>query len=179
MGYPFRSRLEPDLQGNVSVIQMKDVDEGNLLHAEDAIRVSLPNAQPRHFLRRGDLLFRSRGRSNGVTQVSADFVPAVLAAPLLLIRPHSVRPDFLCWYLNAPAAQVQLASLSAGTSVRMISADALRSIEVPLPPPAEQQRIAQLAALAEQECSLQTRVAQLRYRLITHLLTTASQETTP
>ena len=41
MGYPFRSRLEHDPQGDVTVIQMKDIDDANLLHADEAIRVTL------------------------------------------------------------------------------------------------------------------------------------------
>ena len=91
MGYPFRSRLEHDPQGDVAVIQMKDIDDANLLHAEEAIRVTLPKGKTHHLLRAGDLLFRSRGRSNGAAQVLEGIGPAVLSAPMLLIRPHKVR----------------------------------------------------------------------------------------
>ncbi len=48
MGYPFRSRLEHEPDGNVAVIQMKDIDDTDLLHAQDAIRVSLPDVKARH-----------------------------------------------------------------------------------------------------------------------------------
>lgn len=179
MGYAFRSRLEHDPQGDVAVIQMKDIDEANLLHAEDAIRVSLPKGKARHLLRAGDLLFRSRGRSNGAAQVLEGVVPAVLAAPMLLIRPHGVRPEYLRWYINAPPTQALLGALAEGTSVRMISAEALRGLDVPVPSPAAQRRIAQVAALAEQEQTLLARVAALRQRLTTHLLMKSAHETTP
>ena len=92
MGYPFRSRLEHDPQGDVTVIQMKDIDDANLLHAEEAIQVALPKGKTHHLLCAGDLLFRSRGRSNGAAQVLEGIGPAVLAAPMLLIRPHKVLP---------------------------------------------------------------------------------------
>lgn len=170
MGYPFRWRLEHDPQGDVAVIQMKDIDDANLLHAEEAIRVTLPKGKTRHLLRAGDLVFRSRGRSNGAGRVLEDIGQAVLAAPMLLIRPLGVLPAYLCWYVNAPAPQAQLASMAEGTSVRMISAEALKGLEVPLPSLATQQHIVQAAALAEQEQTLLTRIATLRQRLTTHLL---------
>lgn len=179
MGYPFRSRLEHDPQGDVAVIQMKDIDDANLLHAEETIRVALPKGKTHHLLRAGDLLFRSRGRSNGAALVAEGVGPAVLAAPMLLIRPHKVLPAYLCWYINAPATQEQLAALAAGTSVRMISAEALKTLDLPLPPLAAQQRIAQAAALAEKEQTLLARIATLRQRLITRTLMKFAREAAP
>lgn len=170
MGYPFRSRLEHDPRGDVAVIQMKDIDDTNLLHAEKAITVTLPKGKTHHLLRAGDLLFRSRGRSNGAALVAKGIGPAVLSAPMLLIRPHNVLPAYLCWFINAPATQAQLAALAEGTSVRMISAEALKGLEVPLPSQATQQRIVQAAALAGQEQTLLARIATLRQRLTTHIL---------
>ena len=179
MGYPFRSRLEHDPRGDVAVIQMKDIDDANLLHSEEAIRVSLPKGKARHLLRTGDLVFRSRGRSNGAAQVLDGIGSAVLAAPMLLIRPHRVLPEYLCWYINAPATQAQLAALAEGTSVRMISAEALKALDIPLPSLAAQQRIVQAAVLAEQEQTLLAQIATLRQRLTTHILMRFAREATP
>ena len=176
MGYPFRSRIEHDPQGDVAVIQMKDIDDANLLHAEAAIRVALPKGKTHHLLRAGDLLFRSRGRSNGAAQVLEGIGPAVLSAPMLLIRPHDVLPAYLCWYINAPATQAQLAALAEGTSVRMISAEALKALQVPLPSVAVQQRIVQAAALADQEQVLLARIATLRQQVTDHLLMKSAHE---
>ena len=170
MGYPFRSRLEHDPLGDVAVIQMKDIDAANLLRPDDAIRLALPKGKTHHLLRAGDLLFRSRGRSYGAVRVPAGMAAAVLSAPMLLIRPHGVLADYLCWFINAPATQAQLAALSEGTSVRMVSAEGLKALEIAVPPQRAQQRIAQAAALAEREHSLMTRIAAQRQRLITHIL---------
>lgn len=179
MGYPFRSRLEPDPQGDVAVIQMKDIDDANLLHTEEAIRVTLPQVKARHLLRAGDLLFRSRGRSNGAAQVLEGIGPAVLSAPMLLIRPRAVLPAYLCWFINAPTTQAQLAALAEGTSVRMISAEALKALEIPLPSLATQQHIVQAAVLAQQEQALLQRIATLRQHLTTQLLMKFAHEATP
>ncbi len=177
MGYPFRSRLEHNPSGDVSVIQMKDIDDSNVVHGETAIRIVLPKGKGHHLLRAGDLLFRSRGRSNGAARVLEGIGVAVLAAPMILIRPHGVLPDYLCWFINAPTTQAQFGALSEGTSVRMISAEALKALDVPLPAMAVQQRVIQIAALAEQEQSLMARIAMQRHRLNTRMLMKFAQET--
>lgn len=179
MGYPFRARVEHDPHGDVAVIQMKDIDDANRLHTEGAVRVSLPKGKAHHLLRTGDVLFRSRGRSNGAAQVQHDVGAAVLSAPLLLIRPHGVLPAYLCWYINAPTTQAHLGALAAGTSVQMISAVALKGLEVPLPSPTRQQQIAQAAALTEHQQALLARIATLHLRLTTHLLMKFAHEASP
>jgi len=178
MGYPFRSRLERDPGGGVTVIQMKDIDEDNVLQPEGAVRVSLPTAKSHHLLRAGDLLFRSRGQSNGAAQVPEGIGTAVLSAPMLLIRPNGALPEYLCWFINSLAAQLQLRTLAAGTSVRMISAEALKALDVPVPPMATQRRIAQLAGLVEEEQSLLGRITAARHRLTTHILMQHAQKAT-
>ena len=178
MGYPFRSRLEHDPSGEVSVVQMKDIDSNNLVHVEQAIRVSLPEGKGHHLLRPGDLLFRSRGQSNGAAQVSDGIGEAVVAAPILRIRSHSVLPGYLCWFLNTPLTQQQLSTFAAGTSVRMISAEALKDLEVPVPPATVQRRIAEVAALVDYELALMARIATERQRLVTHYLIQSARRTT-
>lgn len=170
MGYPFRSRLEHDPKGNVSVIQMKDVDAADLLHAEGAIRVSLPAGKGHHLIQEGDLVFRSRGRSNTVALVAAPIENAVLAAPMLLIHPRVVLPSYLHWFINAPETQAKLAALAEGTSVRMVSKDSLKELEVPLPSKACQRRIVELATLVQKEQMLMANIAAQRKKLVERIL---------
>jgi hypothetical protein len=169
-GYPFRSRLEHDPAGDVVVIQMKDIDDASLLHPEYAIKVSLPEGKERHLLQPGDLVFRSRGRSNSVALVASDMGAAVLAAPMLLIRPHGILPAYLHWFINTPSTQAALAAMSEGTSVRMISKDAIQALDVPLPSMAQQRQIMEIAALAQQEQALLTAIAAQRKRMTEGLL---------
>lgn len=134
MGYPFRSRLEHDPAGDLHVVQMKDIDAADRVQVERTARVSLSGASSHHFLQKGDLLFRSRGQTNGAALVTEATEAAVVAAPILRIRPRTVLPEFLFWFLNSSFARAQLAGLAAGTSVRMVSAEAVRGLELPLPP---------------------------------------------
>ena len=165
MGYPFRSRLEHDAMGTIAVVQMKDIDDASALHVEDAVRVELEDFKEHHLIRPGDLVFRSRGRTNSVALVSANIGPAVLAAPMLLIRPVDVSPAYLLWYINLPATQATLAAQAEGTSVRMISKAALEALEIPVPSRGKQQLIVEVSALATAEQCLLEEIAHARKRL--------------
>lgn len=179
MGYPFRSRLEHDATGSLAVVQMKDIDDANFLHVEDAIRVDLTDIKEHHLIRLGDLLFRSRGRTNSVALVSADIGPAVLAAPMLLIRPVEVLPAYLLWYINLPAVQAELAAQAEGTSVRMISKAALEALEIPVPSQRKQRLIVEVSDLATAEQRLLEQVAQERKHLADGVLMRYARNTQP
>lgn len=170
MGYPFRSRLEHDATGALAVVQMKDIDDASLLHVEEAVRVNLADIKEHHLIQKGDLVFRSRGRTNSVALVSADIGPAVLAAPMMLIRPVGVMPAYLLWHINLPATQATLAAQSEGTSVRMISKAALESLEIPVPSLRKQQLIVEISELAIVEQKLLERVAAEKKRLADGIL---------
>jgi hypothetical protein len=170
LGIAFRSRLEHDAAGDVAILQMKDVDEGTGLSYATATRGVLPKENPDLLLRRGDLVFRSRGRSTGAALVGSGVPPAVLAAPLLLIRPTRIQSDYLYWYINSEHAQAQLASVAAGTSVQMISAESLRALPIPVPPVAAQERIAEIARLIRREVDLANQLTTRRKQLANHIL---------
>lgn len=177
MGYPFRSRLEHDAAGAIAVVQMKDIDDASLLHLEDAIRVNMPDFNEHHLIRQGDLVFRSRGRNNSVALISEDVGPAVLAAPMLLIRPVDVLPAYLLWYINLPAIQAALAAQAEGTAVRMISKAALEALEVPVPGKRKQQWIVEVSALAATEQGLMEKIARERKRLADGVLMRYAMDT--
>ena len=179
MGYPFRARLEHVPDGDVAVVQMKDIDDIEQLPTRFSIRVNLPRGKGRHLLEPGDLLFRSRGRTNSAVLVSNGIGPAVLAAPMLRIRPRHVRPEYLCWFLNSSVAQKKLAGMAEGTAVQMISAEALKTLDIPVPTEAAQRLIAQSADLAQREQVLLAQIAGLRQQVTTHQLLNIAREATP
>lgn len=181
LGYPFRSRLEPDQEGDVSVVQMKDIDDTDLLRFTGVTRIALPARGSRHLLQAGDLLLRSRGRSNGVALVSDNPPAAILAAPMVRIRPDpsKVMPSYLHWYLNSPAGQAQIVGLAEGTSVMMISVEKIKDLEVPLPALSRQAAIAEVGQMAQREHQLLSEIAGLRQRVTTHILMNEAKKATP
>ncbi len=178
MGYSFRSRLEVDAEGDVAVIQMKDIDDSNLLHPEGLARIQMPDLKDRHIVQEGDLMFRSRGESNSTSLVGGSLGRAVLAAPMMLIRlkVDAVEPAYLQWFINQPTTQAALASQAAGTAVKMIGKAALEQLEVAVPPLDDQRRIVEIGQLAAREAQLMRELMGRRKALIEGILMRRAQD---
>ena len=178
MGYSFRSRLETDAEGDVAVIQMKDIDDTNLLHPEGLARIQMPDLKDRHLVQKRDLLFRSRGMTNSAALVGGGLGRAVLAAPMLLIRPKTeiVEPAYLQWFINHPATQAVLSGQAAGTAVKMIGKSVLDGLVVALPPLDRQRLIVEIAQLASREAALLQELRERRKALLEGILLREAQE---
>ncbi len=164
MGYSFRTRLDFIDQGQIAVVQMKDLNDENRVDCKDLMRVNINTVKKHHLVRSGDIVFRSRGQVTTAAILIEDPGPAVVAAPLLRIRvdQNVVLPDYLVWYINQPSSQALLTSRAKGTSLKMISKQALESLEVTVPPIEKQRAIAELAALANEEKRLLKKITARR-----------------
>ncbi len=175
MGYSFRSRLEAATDGDLVVIQMRDLTDDNHLDPTALARIELAEVKPRQLVASGDIIFRSRGQTYTAVLIDQDPGPTIIAAPLLRIRPREgVLPAYLAWFINLPATQARLASLAEGTALRMIRKQSLAELEVPLPPLECQQAIVELADLATEEQRLMARLADKRKQYMDGILMQAA-----
>lgn len=167
LGYPFRSRVEPDATGSTAIVQMKDIDEQDLLHVESMVRVNLEYAKEQYDLKVGDVIFRSRGKRNTAALVAAPLGSALLAAPLMLIRITSdeIMPGYVQWYLNQPSTQRRLDIMPTSTTGRMIGISELRKFEIDVPPLEVQQTIQTISGLCQKEQQLTQEIAATRQSL--------------
>ena len=171
MGHTFRSRLEAVSDGDLAVIQMKDLTDDNRLDPMALTRIELATARPSQFVTPGDILFRSRGQTNTAVLVDEDPGRAIVAAPLLRLRPREgVIPAYLAWFINLPATQSRLARRAEGTALRMIRKQSLAELEVILPSLARQQAIVELSDLAAREQQLMARLSARRKQYMDNML---------
>ena len=171
MGYTFRSRLEAAPDGGLAVIQMKDLTDDNRLNPEALTRIEPTEVKPHQLVAPGDIIFRSRGQTYTAALVDDDPGPAIVAAPLLHIRPREgVIPAYLAWFINLPAIQSRLARRAEGTALRMIRKQTLAELEVILPSLARQQAIVELSDLAGKEQQLMARLSARRKQYVDSVL---------
>lgn len=181
MGYSFRSRLEPADGGNVAVIQMKDLLDDNTVSCKDLARIDMDSVKEHHLVRKGDLVFRSRGHVTTTAIVREDPGRAVVAAPLLRIRVSivdRVLPEYLNWYICQSDAQIFLTSRAGGTAQKMIGKETIEEIEIPLPTLEKQKNIIELSSLIAKEKELLQTIAEKRGQYITATLMQVAKGTT-
>lgn len=176
-GHAFRTRLHTRPDGNLSVVQMKDLTDDNRVDPTGLSRIEHTPVKPHQLVRPGDLLFRSRGQTHTAALVTQDLGAAIAAAPLLRIRPREgVLPAYLAWFINLPATRARLASRAVGTALRMIRKQSLAELAVIVPPLERQQAIVELADLATEEQRLMARLADKRRRYMDRILIQAALE---
>ncbi|HIF9160817.1 TPA: restriction endonuclease subunit S [Photobacterium damselae] len=179
MGHSFRSKLEPDANGNISVIQMKDLTEDNRLNAQELVQITMQDLKEHHRVKHNDLVFRSRGQTNTAALIDQELNDAVIAAPLLRIRVEndSVIPAYLCWFINQPSSQAVLQSKAAGTAVRMIGKPALEDLEIVLPSLDVQKKIIEIYQLSINEQKLMNALAKKKRTFTESILMNLAMDT--
>jgi len=181
MGYSFRSRLEIEQEGNISVVQMKDLLKDNTVSCENIVKVEMDQSklQKHHLIKKGDLVFRSRGQITTSAILLKDLGKAVVASPLLKIRiinPELVLPEYLNWYINQEDAQRFLTKRSKGTVHKMISKKAIEDLAVYVPDIQMQQHIIELARLSHLETILMDKISKKRSQYISKVLMDLTKE---
>ena len=179
MGYSFRSRLEAAEDGGMAVIQMKDLRDDDTVDCGALSMIGMDDVKKHHLVRRGDLIFRTRGLLTTSAILLEDPGQAVVAAPLSRIRviePQAVLPEYLNWYIGQRDAQVFLAGRARGTAQRMIGKQAIEELEIALPTLEKQKAIVELDSLVAREQALLHSVAERRGQYISAVLMRLAKE---
>ena len=172
MGNTFRSKLQASASGNVRVIQMKDLNDSNQLDFEHLVKIDMPKIKSSHVVKKGDLLFRTRGQTNTAAIVGLDIHNAVVAAPLLRLRCNTdlIDSEYLCWFINQPESQAFFSTLATGSGIRQVGKQVLEALQVVLPPLEKQKLIAELAGLCHREQQILRELANKRPSLVSRIL---------
>ncbi len=177
-GHPFRGKLNEVADGGALALQMKDIGKSFFISTSATATLELNDIKPQYLLEQGDIIFRSRGNTNTCAVLTSIKKPIVCAAPLFQIRtnPRFALPEYVCWFINQPAAQIWFDRHAKGTSVRMIGRDALEDLPIFLPAIEKQREITAIAKLADQEQRLMEKLAKRKKKLISELLTQVALE---
>lgn len=173
--YTFRRKIEPDFNGNIKVIQMKDIDPYHQIDFSDVYTVDIEKINQQHLLKPGDILLRTRGISENAIN-EAVLVPEkigqAVANHLTVLRPTSTKVDsaYLVWYLNQPKSQHYIKRLAVGSGMKMISNADLKNLSVVVPPLQRQKLIAKIAQLSQEEHRLLENINEKRRTYINALL---------
>jgi len=169
MGYTFRTALQASRNGAIAVIQMKDLAADDTVDCSALTRIDMEDPGEHHLVQPGDLIFRSRGLLSTSAILLHNPGKAVVAAPLIRMRVNNadaILPEYLNWYISQKDAQSYLTSRARGTTQKMIGVDALKDLEIALPPLEIQRSIVDLAALSRIERKLILAIAEKRQQYV-------------
>lgn len=141
-GHPLRGSIENVPDGDIAVVQMKDVNPEGRINLAQLYRVVLTGRKKPDYLREGDILFVGRGYRIFAVLVDKDLDQTVAGPHFFIIRVKAlVRPDYLAWYLNHKQAQRYFSQHVAGTALPHINRSALEDLPIVVPPLDIQARI--------------------------------------
>ena len=176
-GYTFRSRLRYSSEGNFKVVQMKDLVDNSLVDCSELLKTEIKGIKEHHILKKGDLVFRSRGQNLTAAIFPGNNNDVVLSSPLIKIRTkdNSILPEFLLWTINNHMSQKFLHSRLSGTHGGIVNSSELGDLPVSIPELKIQKLIVEIAALTEKEKFLASKISELKKAYISELLIKTSK----
>ncbi len=174
-GYSFRGKITPAKQGDLRVIQLKDVENNYTTIGNDCIFVNKNQVKGKYYLKDGDILFISKGANNyAIPFYADDNYPSVASSAFFIVRLDETKANanFVAWYINQSKVQQYLESQATGTYTTSINRETIENIPILLPSISKQDKIANIAAFAIKEKNLYHQLIEEKSRLIrTQLLT--------
>jgi restriction endonuclease S subunit len=148
-GYLFKSRIVHDKEGNVQVIQLKDMDDSGRLLPDHLAVVNMDSIKDKYYLKKGDILFKAKSNKNVAGVVNRDLGIAVPTVHYLVVRVRAaaVIPEYLAWFMNQKPARKFLEARSAGTTIPIVTKKVLENMEVIMPPVETQQKVVAVSHL--------------------------------
>jgi restriction endonuclease S subunit len=170
-GFTFRSLPPENQHGTIIIVQPKDIDHSNRwLNYERALNVIDFQGNTKFFLRKGDILIVSKGKTTPVIPVGRPTGNVVPSSAFIVIRPKQlVDADFLVWYLQLPATQYYFQSTKTGTTVLNLAAKSIQETEISLPPMSMQKFIGKTYYLLMEKQKKQTELMN-KYTLLLNSL---------
>ena len=144
---------DQDPDGDVRLTQLADVGDGKWINKSSRFLTSEKTKQLKcTYLRSGDLLVARMPDPLGRCCIfPGDSMPCVTVVDVCVIRPNQYKVDnrYLMHVINAPHGRRGIARHATGTTRRRVSRRNLGKVEIPIPPLAEQKRIAGILDAAD------------------------------
>ena len=180
IGHAFRTRLTDEPNGNVRVIQPKNVSSDGALVFKNGnpLRTNVTNPRP---LLAEDVLVVSRGRfAAAVFDPPGDGEYIVPSSILVLsVRNGSALPEYVAMYINSANGQKLFRRHLEKTTVPYINTVNMANMDLPVPPMRKQRMLVDLEGTTREYARLLDRKTKLLRRIIRHELEKAERSTGP
>ena len=152
-----------------SILTSFYLDRGECAISKEGLEKSASNLIPK-----GNVLVATRV---GIGKVAINRIDIAINQDLtgIILDKSKIMPEFFVWLLLSDKYNRKLKGMSRGTTIKGLIRDELERIPLPLPHPAEQQKIATILSTIDRKLSLQrqrtTHYEKIRQGLMSDLLT--------
>lgn len=160
-GYSIKSGIVDEPYGTHQVILGKHLTEGQPYRYADEhrLRITPSRGAGNYLVRRGDVLFVSRGVRNHAVLIESTPEPTLAPSTFYILRPKTwVEPGYLAWCLNQASVQAAISQARTGAGTPIVQRREFGEILMPVPPQDQQRRIACLSELMTSERQLRMRL---------------------
>lgn len=167
-GYLFKEGLKSDREGNVSVVQLKDVNDRGVLNSHELQRIASDKIGSGNFLAVGDVLLKAK-TNHPISALVKNQLPNTIATAhyfVISVKKSDVLPGYLAWYLNQRPAQIYFDRNAGGTRIQVINKQLLSELEVVVPGLKTQEKIAKTYELHQREQDLVDAIKKKKHELI-------------
>jgi restriction endonuclease S subunit len=171
-GYTFRTALSDGKNGNIAVVQAKNIAPGIPITRETALpKVTLEQRASNAVVQDGDVLLASRGTTVGGFKATSVVDPGsnmIAASSVYVLRPDAkiISAGYLVVFLNSEIGQETLRRISTGSNIRTLLIKELQEMEIPRPSSLAQQTLASVY----ENISNQTQLLNKRKSLLQDIL---------
>lgn len=172
-GYSFREKIKHDPNGDVGILQMKDIKDNYLsFDYQNIDKVSDFIFKDKFYLQKNDILFVSKGVNNFAIAIDDIDFKVVPSATFFVIRvdKKKVIPEYVVWYINQKEAQNYLNEKKAGTYVPNLNKQDIMELPIKVPSLKTQKAIAKTAVLLNREIEILEKIKTNRKELIQNQL---------
>lgn len=165
-GHTLRGAITPDPEGDVHLLQIKDLDQDWQFNHKALPTVVWEQRIAPPFLEQGEIVVAARGNRN-LAVVYRGQVPVVPTSQFLIVslkrKESEIAPEYVCWLLNHPTIQQWFHR--SGTNIQLITKSALLDVIIPVPSLEIQLKVIELQRIWQKEDELINRLQENRHQL--------------
>ena len=175
MGHSFRKRPEHQANGDVLIIQPKDIMPNGTLKIDEICRIYSPTKKR---LNIGDVLLVNRGKFASTVFDGSITTPCIATSAFLIItpkKPIEVLPEYLALFFSSTEGQKKLKRLNETTTIPFISRANIEKLEITLPNLAQQKKLIDLNRITQRYEKLSNKKLNLHKQILQASLITYSK----
>ncbi len=156
LGYTFRERIEVIPNGNLAVIQQKDLSDFNPVKI-DGSKIPLS-----HLLEKGEVLLSNRGIFRSILFDKSEKTIVSNAFFVITLIDESILPEYLSLYLNSNLGQKEMMSKREITTIPALTISHIEQLKIPIVSLEKQKKLIEFAKLQKAEYNIIQRLSVLR-----------------